>query len=140
VIEVEQISKEVWLEKYHDKSFQRVFGEGKPRFDDRCNYALVVKKDSVPFAFVTCIEMDAKNVYWQLGGVSGDYQKTGAAMNAMTACLDWSKEKYQSIAMRVENTNLPMVKLALKAEFLIIGTRNFGSEIFLEFLKEFSHG
>lgn len=135
--EVFRVSRGVWLEKFHEKSFQNVFGEGRPPEDERCDFALVVSKDAIPFSFVTCRELDAKNLFWQFGGAAQSHKKTVDVMNGLLMFLRWCSERYDSVGFKVENTNLSMIKIALKCGFLIIGTRNFGNETYLELIREF---
>lgn len=112
------------------------FGEFRPKELERIDFALVALKDEGLVGYAQCIEMSATHLYLQYGGAFLDCQKTMAVVPCYISLIDWCSEKYKRVSTRIENTNLPMLRLALKLGFLVIGTRATDNKIFLELLKE----
>ncbi len=134
---VEMVMPLEWKDKYMDKMYLLSFNGERPKALERCDFALVYKKDDNPVGFVTCHEMDSETLYWQYGGAINEVKKTHTVIDNYISFIMWSRERYKRVATRVENTNIPMLKIALKCGFLIVGTYNFNNKIFLELTQEF---
>ena len=139
MIEVLVIGADEWKEKYSEQAHLIAFGKNKPASWDRIDYALLMveAKTKTPSGYITCREFDHETVYWQFGGAMPGTKSTPKSLACFDAALDWAKETYRRVTFVVENTNQPMLKLAMKREFQIIGVRNFRGSILLEHMKEF---
>jgi hypothetical protein len=116
------------------------FGEVRPENLSRIDFALVVFNENNDICgYATCLEMDKETVYLQHGGVFPNYSKKHHVMFEYMRMVYWLKEYYQRAFTRVENTNIPYLKMALKAGFLIHGTYTFKGKIYLEMTNEFTH-
>jgi len=141
-MEVSCIGEKDW-KQLSEAAHIAVFERRKPKELERIDFALVADaEENDPIAYVTCKELDAKTVYWQYGGMFKDYRGKGEAILAIKALMEWCHDKYDYIGCRVENTNLPMLKTAMNAGFLIVGIRMFNQGVFLEHLstKEKNNG
>ena len=140
MIEVVVIGADEWKEKYSEQAHLIAFGKAKPASWDRIDYALLlVDRDAnAPSGYITCREFDHETIYWQFGGSMPGTKNTPKSLACFDAALEWAKAAYRRITFVVENTNLPMLKLAMKREFQIVGVRNFHGSILLEHMKEFA--
>lgn len=129
------LSPEEWKldsESAHSLSF----GEIRSKELERITFALLALKEDIPIGYVQCIEMDAESIYWQFGGIFPEAKKKVEAVAAYLAGIDWCLSRYKRITSRIENVNIPMLKLAMKMGFLVVGTRVANGKIYLEVLKE----
>ena len=114
-----------------------VFGTKKPASFDRLNYAIgVLDYKNEPVAYVTVREHDHESVYWQFGGALPKAKRSIVAYRAMQEAIRWQLESSKRISFLVENDNLPMLHLAMKTGFRIVGVRYFKNHILLEHLLE----
>lgn len=135
-MKVIHFSKTAWVE-YSEQAHSIVFGKIKPKEWDRIDYALMAVNDKVPMGYITCREHDALSVYWQFGGVFPGTKDTTASYRVLQAFICWAKERYKRVTMLIENKNLVMLKMAMKAGFRISGIRYFNESVLLEHLLEF---
>jgi hypothetical protein len=135
------IGKEDWVE-IAEKAHLIVFNEVKKPEMDRIDFALLVENDGgIPMQYATCKELDAESLYFQYGGSFPGTKGSPKSLHCMERILDWAEfAGYRRIAFLVENTNEPMLKLALRCGFLITGIRNFKGSILLEHTREFPSG
>lgn len=127
--------------QFHDDAFVAVFGERRPWELDRANFALLVVDDNnAPSGYVSCVEMDAETIYWQHGGALPNYRSTLYALQGYRKLIEWCRADYKRITTRIENTNLAMLKMALKVGFLIQGTYIHKGQVFLELCLELEKG
>lgn len=134
---IERLTKEDW--KIMAKNAILIsFAELTNPEEERIDYALMVidHENSTPAGFMTVIEMDAKTAYLQRGGVFPDHAKSVYVYNQYKACLDELKNKYDTLWTRIENKNYSMLKMALKAGFIVNGTYNQDGKLFLEMILE----
>jgi hypothetical protein len=104
------------------------------------DFALLVDDidEQVPMAYVTCQELDAETLYWQYGGSFPGTRDTVLSAKCFDLFMSWAKDiGYRRVGFRVENTNYPMLKLAMRGGFKIVGLRAFHNYVLLEHLKEF---
>lgn len=131
---VEKISPAQWeaLSKFAHES---VFGKIKG-FDERITYAWLVIENDKPVSYVTVLELDGDTAYWQFGGAfqwAWNSRNVAKSYDLMIA----SQEKLSKrIATRIENTNTPMLKLALSRKFLPVGIRTYQGSVLLELVRE----
>lgn len=136
VFSVKLFSRDEWLEKM-DKCYLSSFGGLRPKYLEKCDFALVVERDAHPCGFVTCKEMDSETVYWQWGGAFEAIKKTTSVIESYLELIFRIKEMgFKRITTRIENTNIAMLKLAMRCGFLIVGTWCFRNEILLELVNE----
>ncbi len=135
---VVKIHKEDWKE-LAEKAHLVVFGEVKKPEMDRIDFALIVESEhGIALQYGTCRETDAYSLYYQYGGSFPGTKGTIKSHRCFEALLTWARENgYKRVSFLVENTNAPMLKLALACDFLITGIRHFKGLILLEHLKEF---
>lgn len=139
-ISLKRLSREQWAwlaEHAHLVSF----GEHKPREWDRIDFAvLLVDETDTAQAWATCRELDAHTLYLQFGGALPEARGTPKSWECFRILLAWARQSYQRVTFLVENSNLPMLKMGMKAGFRIVGVRNYKGSILLEHLLEFEGG
>ena len=122
-----------WSEKAHLICFQ----ERKPAEWDRIDFALVVKNEERLLGYVTCREIDHETLYWQFGGAFPGTKETALSYKVHLRLIEACKAHYKRIVFFVENTNTPMLKMALKSGFRIFGTRFHAGSVLVEHVLEF---
>lgn len=114
------------------------FGEKKLEDLSRIDFAILAfDPENQISGYATCIEMDKETLYLQHGGAFPNYEKKHHVLFGYIQMIRWMKERYKRVTTRVENTNIPYLKLALKAGFLVNGTYTFNNKIYLELHNEF---
>jgi len=73
-------------------------------------------------------------IYMQNGGFVDKYKGYNVP-KLFREIIDFVQKEYEYIIFRTENTNISMIKVALNAGFLIVGTRLDGV-LFVELMKE----
>lgn len=134
--DVRYFSPQDWNKYFAREAHIICFKEIREPEMNRIDYALVTFDKDIPSTFCTCRELDAESVYWQYGGVFPNIEKSVSVWKNYVGVRDYSLERYKKVFTRIQNTNLPMLKLAMQAGFIIIGVMNFKAEIFLELLLE----
>jgi len=137
-IDVREISKDEW-NKISYESHLLVFNEQKDRSKEKIDFALLatLQPEDKLMGYVTCKEMDSDHVYWQYGGIYPDARYTKHTLSGYCMMLNYCGLKYKRITTLIENTNKPMLKLAAKANFIIVGIRSASNAVLLEHLLEF---
>lgn len=97
--------------------------ERDPDFD-RYDYAIICNNEKRDIlAYATILEHDARSAYMQHGGT---FSTNGLiTVKSYMLIIDWLKKKYPILTTRIFNTNVPMLKLALQAGFLIHGVEYY---------------
>lgn len=133
---VAQITKEDWA-VLSEKAHLVVFNEKKNAENDRIDFALVCENEhEIPMGYVTCRETDAHTLYWQYGGMFPDTKGSIKSLGVTKKFLEWCKERYKRVYFQVENTNAPMLKMAIACGFVIIGVRNYKGSILVEHILD----
>lgn len=115
-----------------------VFGEQRKSDLDRIDFVLLALDDiGTPSGYITCIEMDSETLYWQHGGALPNTKDSLLAFRGYEKFVEWGRGQYKRITTRIENTNLAMLKMALRVGFLIQGTWTFKNQIYVELCLEF---
>lgn len=136
-VRVVKIPKEEWA-LFSEKSHLIVFKENKPVDFERIDFALVAEvRASEILGYVTCRETDSHTLYWQFGGAYPRAKNSSLSFLGYTAFVNWTKQHYARVHTLIENNNIVMLKMAMKAGFRIIGIRNFNNHILLEHAMEF---
>jgi hypothetical protein len=108
------------------------FGVDRDPDQDRVNYALLVHNDKVPCSYATIIELDSKTAYMQHGGAFPSVAKTVHTVKSYVMMTDYLKSRYDIVSTKIQNKNLPMLKLALAAGLEINGLEiSEGKDVFL---------
>lgn len=134
--EVKKITKQEWA-VMSDKAHLICFSENRPSDMDRIDFALLNVRNGSPLNYCTVRELDKESCYWQYGGAFPNSKGTGTSFYSYKRNAEWCfNSGYKRITTYIENTNLPMIKIALKVGFKIIGTRFFKGYVLVEFLLE----
>lgn len=127
-------SSSEWRE-FAETAHATCFGEIRPASMNRIDFAMLAVKDETPAGYITVREFDEESVYWNYGGVFPGVKNTTTAFLVyelgIQKCLEMG---YKRITTLIENSNIVMLKMAMKIGFRIIGIRNFDSKIFCELL------
>ena len=124
------ITKKEW-DEYKDGYYRALFGTQRGDLDSIDYCSLVIFRDHIA-GYVTVKELDKKTAYWQLGGVLPKFQNTVFSVKGYKDLIGWFSERYKYIRTRIVNTNTKMLRMALKAGFLIIGTVMFHNKVYVE--------
>lgn len=137
---VHRIEGEEWR-RIADVAHKAVFGEAKPTaVDHRIEFALLAcnERDEI-LSYVTCREVDVGKLYWGYGGSVPPVRETVQSWRVMNEMLRVCRlDGYTQISFLVENTNRAMLKLALKAGFLITGLRLISGSVMIEHVLQLS--
>lgn len=133
MIEVKQYDAFEWL-TVSELIHGQVFKEYRSKELNRIDFALVAWKENEPIGYVTCRAFDSETIYMGFGGAFK--QKSADAVIGYFEILKYLKERYKRATTLIENNNQAMLKLAMKAGFLICGIKNFKGSILLEHLLE----
>jgi len=136
MIEVKKLSKEEW-ELVSANAHLICFDEQRPSSMDRIDFALMNLVDGEPSSYATIRELDAESCYWQYGGAFPNHKGSTYSYHSYQAVAAWCFDNgYKRISTYIQNTNITMIKFALKLGFKIIGTRTFKNAVYVEFLLE----
>lgn len=137
---VHKISKQDWgalSENAHLLAFEK----SKPVAFDRIDYALLcVAEDDKPIGYITVRELDHESVYWQFGGGFPWAQKSALVARAYDKCLDLQFTMSKRITTKIENTNYPMLRLALSRGWVICGCGHYNGTTLVDLIKEAGNG
>lgn len=137
MITVEKLTPNQW-KIYSANAHKIAFNELMNPDDDRIDFSLVsIFMDSI-CGYITCREVDSKTLYWAYGGAMPNIKNTALSFKAYSIMAEKCKESgYFRIFTLIENTNLVMLKFAMKIGFKIIGTKTFKGSILVEHVLEF---
>ncbi len=135
-ISVKRFTPDEW-KLYSENAHWVCFGKIKPAEWDRIDFALMSMRGHEPTGYMTCREWDHETLYWQFGGAFPGTKATSVSFISYQAFVDYCKARYKRITTLIENTNTPMLRMAMKVGFRICGTRVFKGDILLEHLLEF---
>ena len=128
------LTKKEW-EKLSEQAHLISFGETGRADLDRVDFAiLAVDEQNQPAGYFTFYEHDKETLYMQHGGAFPNYAKSVHVYKGYSKVIDWARSKYKFVTTKIENTNAPMLKLAAKAGFKIVGVSNFKNKILLDHL------
>lgn len=137
-VSVHQLMPEQW-KIFSENAHAVAFGKIKDVSKERIDYALIARWEESQelIGYVTVKEMDADSVYWQFGGALPPGRGTVRVWAGYQAFLEWTSQRYKRMTTLIENTNVPMLKMALHARLRITGVRNYKGEVLLEHGIEF---
>lgn len=123
-VSLEVVDKDNFL-KISEKIHAVCFKEERPKDFERFNFALVCSnEDRGMTAYSTILEFDAESAYMQNGGTFPDTPKF-LTVKSYFMMVNWLKRKYPVITTRIFNYNKPMINMAMKAGFDIIGVESY---------------
>jgi hypothetical protein len=121
-----------------EKAHAVCFNENRPKEMNTFDFALLATdKDDNAIAYATCIEIDSESVYMQHGGAFPNAKKSMKAVNAYHRFIAFLREKFKRASTRIQNINIPMLKLAFSAGFIVNGCDCHGDEIYLHLINNF---
>lgn len=129
MIQIQRLSKAEW-EPVANFAHQIAFD--KKREGDRSTFALLGSEDGQTLGYVSCIELDSETVYLQFGGTFPPAKKSVRCFNGYSLVIAELEKTYENLFTLIENTNVVMLKMAMKAGFRIIGTRYFKGSVMVE--------
>lgn len=128
---IERLTPNQWSE-LSENAYKASFGNYRPSTKDRVDFALLGVESGVPVGFITCYEHDSETIYWQFGGAFPGTLKTLKVLEYYSQAVDWCRGRYKKILTFIENTNLAMLRLAMKVGFRISGVRYYNGSILVE--------
>lgn len=134
IFAIQRIEKDDWVASRLSELAHRIsFSEVRDGGSERIDYALlVVNEENVPCGYMTCMELDQSTVYWQYGGAFPSAAKSIWTMKGYQLLADWHRARYRHILTFIENTNVAMLKMAMRVGFLVTGIRHLDGRILLE--------
>lgn len=137
-VEIKRLSPEEWKKLAFD-AHKTVFGEIREAEKDKIDFVLfATDKSNTPVGYITVKHMDDESVYWQFGGSFPTYRGTSTTYRSYEMSVNWVQQRgYKRILTYIENTNIPMLKMAMKVGFKIIGIKVFKEHVLLEHILEF---
>lgn len=113
------------------------FNESRPATMDRVDFTLMYRREKEYLAYCTVMELNEKACYWQFGGSFPPAKGTVVSFKAYQAFLDSCFDSgYLLVATNIESENIPMLKMAFKVGFRIVGTKYHEGKIFVELVNE----
>ena len=137
MIEVERISKADWA-AMASAAHLICFSEKLPAEAERVDFViLATESKKTPLGYFSCKEVSDTWVYVQYGGAFPSALGSSLSYKAYVKGIDWLRQRYSCATTLIENTNVVMLKIALKMGWKIIGTKTFNGHIMVEHLLEF---
>ena len=134
-INVKRIEKSEWVSLSRDAHVS-VFKEEWEAEKERVDFALLTTdSEDQLIQYATLRELDSESVYIQYGGSFPTYRGSIPAYRSFQAILRWLGERYPNVTFLTENTNLAMLKFAIREGFIIVGLRATKKSIMLELYK-----
>lgn len=127
---VEKVSYMEW-NKLAEAAHKIAFGEERPAWMNTFDFAIVCFEDEKILSYATIIEMDKNTAYMQHGGAMPSTKGSTRSYLTYEKTIEFLKANYRRITTRIQNTNIPMLKFAMKQGLLIHGVDYYPGEIFL---------
>lgn len=123
-VSVAQVSRDEF-NKIAEEVHLGCFSEYRPKDMNRFNFALLASSQEKGLtAYATVLEHDSESAYMQHGGCFHPDNKM-LTTKSYLKMIEWLKMKYPVVTTRIFNWNIPMIKLALQAGFLIHGVEYY---------------
>lgn len=135
MVTVRRISAEDWM-PVSELAHGVAFGETRPACKDRIDFVIIAEKCGHPVGYITARETDAESVYWQFGGIFGGPLGQMGLLSYLDA-INLMRQSYSRITTLIHNSNVVMLKLALKCGFLVTGIKTFEGRTLVECSLEF---
>lgn len=131
---VQQLSPDQWG-ALSEKMHLVVFDKLRPKELERISFALIAECNEQLGGYITCKEMDSETLYIQYGGAFPNFSKSHYVLGGYLEMIKWCTQNYARVWTRIENKNVPMIKLALQAGFIVTGTSLMKNNLYVEFSK-----
>lgn len=132
-LEVRIVDKENWS-RMSENAHLAAFDKIKPVEMERIDFAILIvdsDEDRV-ISYATAREFDSETLYLAYGGVFRDARETSLSMKAYHLGIEWVKNHYKRITTLIENENVVMLKMAMKEDLRVRGTRYYAGLILVE--------
>jgi hypothetical protein len=129
---LESVSPDTWRKlarEVHAQVFRHAYD---PTWDRLDQALLLVDENRSVKGFATVREQDQHTAFLEWGGAMPKARFSMDAVRGWEQVLEWCRERYPRVKMFVENTNFPMLKLAIASEFKVIGLKCHEGRIYLE--------
>lgn len=131
MISARAITKKEW-DVFGETLHQSVFNWFRSRDDDKCDYAIIIEKDSHVAGFITVRELGVKRAHLLFGGVIPSFRGTLNTVLTYSTILDNLAKCYDTCTTCIENTNNDMLRISLKLGYKIIGIKTIDGCSFVE--------
>jgi hypothetical protein len=121
-IEIKMLRSEEF-KQISEELHRSVFFEERARELERIDFACLFFYQKRLGGYVTCYEHDSEQLYIQFGGAMPEFRSSSMVYVAYSKMIKILLKKYSFLLTMVENENIPMLKLAFKCGWIIIGTR-----------------
>ena len=125
-----------WRKEFLESAHKLAFNTEIDAETERVDFGILALKDNVPGGYMTCRELGRKALYLQFGGVFPHEKQGFYVFQGYKMMLNWCLERYKTLETYIENTNTPMLKMAMKAGFLITGTKLISERLLLHHVLE----
>lgn len=138
MILVKHVTKEDW-KPMAVAAHGAVFSEEWDADMERIDKALITvdQETDMLLQYATLREIDSESVYISYGGSFPSAKGSPRSLESFVAILEDLKKSYKRVVFLTENINFPMLKLALKTNFVITGMRQAKGRTMLEHVLEF---
>jgi len=116
------VKKEEFLEIV-EQAHLAVFSDELNKNFFRFDFAIAVHEDSDPIGYTLVHELTSEDVEMTYGGVVQDHRNISSKEGFRLIIGRLKEMGYKNVLAQVENKNIPMLRLALSEDFLIIGNR-----------------
>jgi hypothetical protein len=137
-VQIHAVSPAEWS-KLAEDAHRILFGESRPAEFNTFDYAMVVVDKEQITAYATIIEMDKETAYMQHGGALPNIKGTINSKRTYHGIIEWLKSRYKRISTRIQNKNVPMIKLALSEDLIIHGCDCHPDGVYLHLGWGFGH-
>jgi len=127
---VEKVSFQEWNRLAED-AHKVAFGEARPASMNTFDFAVVGFDENQILGYATIIEFDRETAYMQHGGAMPGVKDTALSFATYSKIMEFVKANYRRITTRIQNTNIPMLKFAMKQGLLVHGVDYYPGEIYL---------
>jgi hypothetical protein len=135
-LRVVRIEAEDWKANFSEVAHLLAFSRNKPVAFDRIDYALLVLQGDKPAAYVTAREQDHETVYWQFGGGFPWALRSILMTRIFDIVIGFEKlAGRKRLSIRIENTNLAMLKLAISRSWLVVGVLSIDGNTLVQLVK-----
>lgn len=105
-----------------EQLYHQIFNQQRNSEIDRIDFACVFFYGDKPSGYVSCYEHSSKVLYMQFGGAFPEYRNSSLVYKSYRQLVEQMLTKYDCLRMRVDRDNIPMLKLAFKCGWKIVGT------------------
>jgi hypothetical protein len=119
-VNIEKLTPESWSQIAEDAHLI-CYNEIRPNSMNTIDYALVVYDAEKIKMYATIIEMEKGVAHMQHGGALPGTKGTAVSFRAYKCIIMHLAKEYDATVCNVENTNTPMLQIALKMGFIPVG-------------------